>query len=98
MGNVTSCPSLETNTKIENPTSSEAQSVMRFLSTKDVRLARIHSQIAQVVVEGCEEMVSVVQKRHNKFPLQGKKWVCEHFKSEPLGQRRPLTKITCCCT
>jgi len=41
---------------------------MWLLSTKDFRLAEIHSQIAQVFYEGCEEMVSVVQKRHNKFP------------------------------
>jgi len=41
---------------------------MWFLSTKNVRLAEIHSQIVQVFDEGCEEMVSVVQKRHNKFP------------------------------
>jgi hypothetical protein len=53
---------------IENPTSSEAQSVMWLLSTKNVRLAEIHSQIVQVFDEGSEEMVSVVQKRHNKFP------------------------------
>ena len=60
--------SLQTKTKIENPTSSEAQLLMWLLSTKNIHLAEIHSHIVQVFGEGCEEMVSVVQKRQYKFP------------------------------